>query len=376
MKILFINLPFAGHVIPTLGLVQEFVKRNVKVTYLLTSDWKEEVLRTGAEFSHYQNNKKLSVQMKNAYHAAIKLVPDHDLVIYEQFFFLGKHIAEKFNKPSVRIFTSLAPNELIMQEFLNAGGTFGIFRSKWICRQWTREVAKGIELKTDCWLKEILHNPPELNLVYTVRHFQPFADDFAEENYKFLGASIYQRAWNEPFTMPPKEHPLIYISLGTIVNNAKSFYRKCIRAFEREDVHVIMSIGSVVNKDKLGKIPDNFSICSFVPQLEVLENTDVFITHGGMNSITESLYYGVPMIVIPFITDQPLNAKRIEELQLGKKLEFRKITSDVIRTTTLSVMKDPSIHKQVLEMKKEMRSKNANVFGANIIAEYMSKRCL
>ena len=94
-----------------------------------------------------------------------------------------------------------------------------------------------------------------------------------------------------------------------------------------------------------------------------------------MNSITESLYYGVPMIVIPFITDQPLNAKRIEELQLGKKLMFRKITSEMIRATTLSVMKNPAIHEQVLEMKKEMRSKNANVFGANVIAEYMSKYC-
>lgn len=375
MKILFINLPFSGHIIPTLGLVQELVKRNIEITYLLTSDWKERVLYTGAKFAEYQNSKKLSVQMKNAYGAAIKLVSDYDLVIYEQFFFLGKHVAEKFNKPAVRIFTSLASNELIMKEFINAGGMFGIFRSKWICRQWTKEVTKGIELKTDCWLKEILYNPPELNLIYTVRRFQPFAEDFSENNYKFLGASIYQRTLDKPFTMPSKKYPLIYISLGTIINNVKSFYRKCIRAFEHENVQVIMSIGSLVNKDELGKIPNNFSIYSFVPQLEVLESTDVFITHGGMNSITESLYYGVPMIVIPFITDQPLNAKRIEELQLGKKLEYKKITSEVIRTTTLSVMENSSIHKQVLEMKKDMRSKNANDFGASVIAEYMSKHC-
>lgn len=136
-----------------------------------------------------------------------------------------------------------------------------------------------------------------------------------------------------------------------------------------------MSIGNSVSKDRLGKIPDNFSIYSFVPQLEVLENTDIFITHGGMNSITESLYYGVPMIVIPFMTDQPLNAKRIEELHLGKKLEYKNITSEIIRTTTLSVMENSSIHKQTLEMKKEMCSKNANVFGADVIAEYMSKYC-
>ncbi|MBD5462435.1 MAG: hypothetical protein HDR24_05170 [Lachnospiraceae bacterium] len=68
-----------------------------------------------------------------------------------------------------------------------------------------------------------------------------------------------------------------------------------------------------------------------------------------------------------------LNAKRIKELHLGKKLKYKNITSEAIRTTTLSVMENSSIHKQTLEMKKEMRSKNANVFGANVIAEYMSK---
>lgn len=59
MKILFINLPFSGHINPTLGLVQELVKRDNKITYLLTSDWKEKILHTGADFSEYQDNKKL-----------------------------------------------------------------------------------------------------------------------------------------------------------------------------------------------------------------------------------------------------------------------------------------------------------------------------
>ncbi len=375
MKILFINLPFSGHIIPTLGLVQELIKRGHKITYLLTPDWKEKILHTGAEFSEYHDNKKLSVQMRNAYDAAIKLASGYDLVIYEQFFFLGKHAAEKFNKPAIRIFTSMASNELIMKEFVNAGGMFGVFRSKWVCRQWTKEVAKGIELKTDCWLKEILHNPPELNLVYTVRSFQPYAEDFKEENYKFLGASIYKRVPDKPFAMPIKKYPLIYISLGTIVNNAAAFYKKCIRAFEHEKVQVIMSIGRLVSKDSLRKIPDNFSIYPFVPQLEVLENTDIFITHGGMNSVTESLYYGIPMIVIPFMTDQPLNAKRIEELNLGKKIEYKNITSEIIRDTTLSVMENSLIRQQTLAMKKELRSKNANALGADIIDKYMSEYC-
>lgn len=64
MKILFINLPYHGHVVPTIGLVQELIKQGCEVTYL----------------------------------------------IYEQFFFLGKHLAEKYNKPVARIFTAPVTN--------------------------------------------------------------------------------------------------------------------------------------------------------------------------------------------------------------------------------------------------------------------------
>lgn len=370
MNILFINLPFSGHIIPTLGLVEELQERNNHVTYLLTYDWKYKVLETGAEFVGYQNDKKLSGQMKNAYNAAVNLIPKFDLIIYEQFFFLGKHLAEKYNKPAVRIFTSLASNEKLMKEYVNAGGMFSVFRSKWICKNWTKGVAKGIELKTDCWLKEIIQNPTDFNLIYTIKEFQPFAEDFSDEHFKFIGPSIYQRNQSNSFMLPQSERPLIYISLGTIVNKAKSFYKKCIKAFQHENVIVVMSIGNSVKANSLGTIPNNFHIYSFVPQLEVLKKADVFITHGGLNSVTEALYYGVPMIVIPFMTDQPVNAKQIEDLHLGIKLEYKHITSELLRDTTLSILDNTPMLKSVSDIQKKMKASGGNKYGAELIMEY------
>ena len=49
-------------------------------------------------------------------------------------------------------------------------------------------------------------------------------------------------------------------------------------------------------------------------QLEVLQHADVFVTHGGMNSSSEALYYGVPLVVIPVTGDQPFVAKRLTEV--------------------------------------------------------------
>lgn len=370
MKILFINLPFSGHIIPTLGLVKELLKRKNQVTYLLAYEWKNHILQTGAEFMGYKNAKKLSDQLKNAYDAADEIAKEYDLILYEQFFFLGKHVAEKWNKPAIRIFTSIASNKEIMKEFINAGGALTIFRSQWVCRKFTKNVSKGIPLMTDSWLKEIIQNPPNLNFVYTIREFQPYEEEFPDEHFKFIGASIYKRDIQSEFQMPVTNKKIIYISLGTIVNNAKSFYKKCMKAFEKEDVMVIMSIGNLVKRNSLGHIPDNFYIYSSVPQLEVLEKSDVFITHGGLNSVSEAMYFGVPMVVFPYETDQPLNAKCIERLGVGKRLDRKKVTSELLKTVVTSLLNDNTIAQNTKKVKEKMQSAPGNSFASDLIMKY------
>ena len=101
MKILFINLPYYGHVIPTIGLIQELIKKDIKVTTLMPFDWEDFMKQSGADFIGYENHKQLSEQIKNCYKKAESIIQDYDLVIYEQFFFLGKHLAEKYHKPVV-----------------------------------------------------------------------------------------------------------------------------------------------------------------------------------------------------------------------------------------------------------------------------------
>ena len=91
MKILFINLPYHGHVIPTIGLVQELIKAGHQVTYLMPHDWEARISESGAEFLGYENNPKLDKQIRNAFFKAEEVIASFDLVLYEQFFFAGKH---------------------------------------------------------------------------------------------------------------------------------------------------------------------------------------------------------------------------------------------------------------------------------------------
>ena len=83
MKILFINLPYYGHVVPTIGIVQELIKRGCEITYLLPFDWETVISGSGAKFYGYKNYKQLSKQIKSAYATAEKIIEEFDFVIYE-----------------------------------------------------------------------------------------------------------------------------------------------------------------------------------------------------------------------------------------------------------------------------------------------------
>ena len=369
MKLLFVNLPYFGHVVPTIGLVQELIRRGCEVTYLMPHDWEDRIAESGAQFSGYQNHKKLSEQIKNAYAAAERIIEQFDFVIYEQFFFLGKHLAEQYGKPVARVFTAPATNEVLMREFITAKGPMSIFRHKWIAKAFTKDIAKNIPLKTDNWLDEIVFNPPELNLVYTLREYQPYAEEFPDSQYKFLGPSVYDRN-SEPLLFTKSSNPVVYISLGTVLKGSSSFFQTCLEAFRGESIDVIISTGQRFSVETLKDIPPNVHIHPSVPQLDILKLADVFVTHGGMNSVSEALVCGTPMVVIPFTSDQPVNARCVEKLGVGKRLNHSTINKDILKTTVFSVLADQEIKNNLEAVQQWIKSAPGNQGGAEFIMDY------
>ncbi len=96
--------------------------------------------------------------------------------------------------------------------------------------------------------------------MYTVKEFQPFGDTF-NETYKFVGPSISAQVKNEDFDfISIEEKSPIYISLGTVFNEALDFYKLCMKAFENSDYTIVMSIGNKTNISDLGEIPKNFIV--------------------------------------------------------------------------------------------------------------------
>ena len=373
MKILFINLPYLGHVMPTIGLTQELIQAGHQVTYLMPRDWEDKITDSGADFLDYQNHPQLDKQIRNAFFKAEEVIADYDLVLYEQFFFMGKHLAEKHKKPCVRIFTAPATNKQLMRAFLSSGGPMGIFRVPLIGTLWTMDAVKGLGIQLRCrnWLDEIVENPPGCNLVYTLRFFQPCVGDFPEGKFHFIGPSVYDRK-EEDFPVLTK--PVICISLGTILKGAEKFFRTCADAFRNENITVVMSVGKNFEIARLGKLPDNFIVKNHIPQIAVLKQAGLFITHGGLNSVSEAMIHGVPMLVIPFVSDQPVNARQVEKLGLGRVMNNKTITADKLRETAVAIMKDDQIRKNLKKIQKEITQAPGNAGAVGIIEAYYGKQ--
>ena len=110
----------------------------------------------------------------------------------------------------------------------------------------------------------------------------------------------------------------------------------------------LMSVGQNINLLDLGQIPDHFQVQNYVNQVKVLQNTDLFITHSGMNSVNESLYYGVPMVLYPQQSEQKMVAKRVEEL--GAAIILGKINPKSIYDTARKVMENPEYQATALKL--------------------------
>jgi MGT family glycosyltransferase len=212
-------------------------------------------------------------------------------------------------------------------------------------------------------LMDLVKNDNETNtLVYTTRKFQPCADTFSDK-ICFCGPSLFPAADTES----KKEGILVYISLGTILNNNPVFFTNCIKALANQPYYVLISCGSSFQIPPADQIPDNIEIHPYVNQTEVLSKSDVFISHCGMNSVSEALYYGVPLLMVPFTSEQRAVARRVQELGCGMLL--KKQEPQGIHAQVEELLSSSSYKENALKMRKDFQSHK----GAQNAADFIER---
>lgn len=377
-KILMINVPAHGHVNPTIAVCKELVERGNEVSYLISDDFKEKIEAVGGKVISYTNEKfeseigRIMTSIDLIYEKAIEIGRDYDYIIYELMFFRGIELGEALNKPVIRIISTFALNEEIMHKMMQLIND-NIAETIKIPENMMKMLSDG---SLDKMMKDIIPKiiqGPELNIVFTSEKFQISSELFNKKEYKFVGPSITDRKQENNIPMDKLKEKVIYISLGTVFNNSVSFFNNCIEAFKDTDMSIIMSIGKNVSKNELLHIPNNFIVREFVPQIEVLKIADLFITHAGMNSANEAIYFGVPVIAVPQSADQPIVAERMEELGLGKVIDREEVSAENLRNAAYEVLNDSLYIENMKLMKVDMEKGGGFKKAADYIEEYMGK---
>ena len=387
-KIVFFCIPAHGHTNPTLGVVRELISRGHQVYYYSYNMMRDKIQSTGAVFvscDEYDQEQRLDAKdgarigkdlafstqiLVDTTLALDDTVCEHmkelnpDCIIADSMAVWGKAVALKLGIPFVSSTTTFAFNQYsakIMKQ--SPGQIFGmIFSMSKINKIIKRLQDKGYPVKS---VLDIIQNDNNTDtIVYTSPEFQPCSETFSEK-YVFVGPSI------RPVEnmIEKKSDKLIYISMGTVINDSTEFYKKCIEALANTKYQIIMSVGNLINIEDLGAVPDNITISRFVDQIAVLSQADVFLTHCGMNSVNESLYYKVPLVMLPQTSEQDGVATRVEQLGAGVRLKH--INAKAIRETIESVLNTKSYYEQASKISQSFHK----CTGAKGAADKIEQMC-
>ncbi len=358
--IVFFTIPAHGHINPNLPLIAELVTQGKRVICYATAEFQSKIERAGALYRPYPRMKYDVLLDGNPIHTLARLLEtgEHlippllaelkadsvDYVMYDAIANWGKYVVTAMQAPAISCTVTFVLNQVTARELGSPLAFVKMFSSGGIAA--SHELIQRVNRLNQRYnggngqLSDAFVNRGDLNIVYTSQLFQPHSEQF-DDSYCFVGPSL-------PASSPPSDFPmerlqngrsLLYISLGTLFNDHIGFYRACIEAFGGRDYQVVMSIGKKIDTAVLDA-PDNFIIVNYAPQIDILKRADLFITHGGMNSVSEGLFFNVPLLVYPQMIEQGFVAKRVTDVGAGRRLKENELDAVSLRKHAAVLLTD------------------------------------
>jgi MGT family glycosyltransferase len=374
MNILFINANLYGHINPTLGLVKKLTESGHRVCYFCSEPFSEQVTKMGAKWIGFSNKLELFLKeyrptdrhpffmlmecMLSYDEVVLPEILDvlkqdqYDMIICDSYFGGACFLKQMTKIPVVCSHSSFAMSQTpVPMRMLEPGFHPQLDH----CYQIIKRICESYKIEEPS-LKEVFTSKGDLNIVYTTRNFNG-DEGVHEPDYIFAGPSIDRlREASDLDFSEIGGRKLIYISFGSINTDFVDFYKTCISAFRDTDYYICMSIGRKCEVSQLGEIPLNFLVKSFLPQLEILKRADVFITHAGFNSVSEALYFGVPMLALPQVNDQHMVAKRLASMQLGMTESMKEMSPEILRSKAETLINEEEFKENCMQISQEMRN--------------------
>lgn len=393
-KAVYFNLPGAtGHINPAVGIVSELIRHGEQVIFYADPGVTLKFNALGAEardyrqWSAYDHQPDIAADLVSVGIELFEMTEQcllgllrelqedrPDYIIYDSCAPWGPILADRLGIPSVKVVThvlwttrmSLDPRHWMNLDMLSMiprnyrldsrirGAKLAVS-----ARRRFRDMLDSLGLPRQSLLKDtlrIFRRPGEMTVCVTSARYQPYAEAMGEHVH-FVGASVPEYRDDQVFQRASEaSRPLIYISLGSVHNQKLDFYRQCIAAFADSPHEVVMSVGKQTALADLGSIPTHIRVFPWVPQLKVLQHASLFISHGGMNSINESLYFDVPLLMVPQQIEQAYSARRIQQLGAGRCLRPGRVTPMRLRNLSERILEEPSYRRQAALVGESVRA--------------------
>jgi zeaxanthin glucosyltransferase len=193
----------------------------------------------------------------------------------------------------------------------------------------------------------------------------------------FYTGSFYDAAGRSNVAFPWSRRngkPLVYVSMGTVRFSRELFEMITAACSRFECQLVISSGGGTLTPDELQGLDGNPIVVHYCPQRELLQQASLCVTHGGMNTVLDSVQCGVPLIVIPVTDDQPGVAARVQWLGLGRYIPFRRLSVSRLREIFASVFMNSSYLSAARNMQITVQGLNGVKLAADIVERSLSQR--
>lgn len=400
-KIVIAGMPAFGHVNPTLPIVRELVRRGEHVIYYDTEEFRAPIEKAGATFRAYPARVLTATDIAEAtqtgdatkvvskiLQATESLLPrlldelaseKPDAIAFDSNAVWGRMAATILNRPKISLMTTFLFNTAQLKQVTMRE----LFYMFWPVLPSIPKVVSARSRVIRRFGKSAFPPPPtlpmrgDLNIVFVPRELQP-EDPRIDDTFHFVGPTLdlESHSGNFPFDELGTE-PIIYISLGTLHLGSIDFWKQCFEAFSAMPAQFVLSAGKYTNIDELGPIPKNFTVRQFVPQIEILGRASIFITHGGMNSVLEGLYQGVPLLLIPQQIEQLLTSLNVAAngagVVLREHVAGKRITARQLRAALKNIMAESRFREAARKMQTSLRATGGYRKAADEIQAFVAR---
>ncbi|WP_226437378.1 macrolide family glycosyltransferase [Rhodococcus yananensis] len=383
--IAMVGIPAVSHVLPSLRIIRELVDRGHRVTYANDPTAAELIAPTGAELVPVPSTLPVAdndwpddpfgamdvflddaIQVLPRLHAAYDDDPA-DVYLYDIAGYAARALAESQGRPCVQLSPTFVAwdgyDEEVVAPMRELPGA-DAYRSKFAA--W---LAACGATTTD---PDSFAGVPESALALIPKAMQPNAERVDTDRVTFVGPCF--EPTTDEWHRPADAQNVLLISLGSAYTRQPDFYRRCLVAFGNlPGWHVVLQIGKYVEPGELGEIPPNIEVHQWVPQRAILDQADAFVTHAGMGGSSEGLWAGTPMIAVPQAVDQFMNADRLVELGVARRLDTADATADALRTALDELITDPQVARRSRQLRADARAEGGTARAADLIEEIVGR---